>query len=135
MQARWIALALAAGIMAAGPAQAGSGHDDDHGHDDRVEHYEGKKIESREQAVEALRSVNAKLDELLAGELTPQTMNTVHKISYTMENALPYLHSNTDSAAKSLEKMHLASERMEAEAVKTNGEAYLKDLRTILGEP
>jgi len=132
MQARWIALALAAGIMAAGPAQAGDDHDHDHGEEERVEHFEGKEVGSKQEAVTILRDYNARLEDKLSGELTPEKMNSIHKISYTMENALAKLDGDLDGAAQSLERMHLASERMETDAVKRHAQAYLHVMPSVL---
>jgi len=134
MRTRWIALALAAGLMAAGPAQAGSESGDDHGndHDERVEHYAGKEVESKQAAVKILRTYNARLEKRIGGELTPETMNAIHKMSYTMENALAKLDGDLDGAAQSLERMHLSSERMETDAVKRHAQAYLHVMPKVL---
>ena len=131
MRTRWIALALAAGLIAAGPAQAGSEHDE-HADDERVEHFEGKEVENREEAVTILREYNARLEDRLAGQLTPKTMTAIHEMSYTMENALAELDGDLDGAAQSLERMHLSSERMETDAVKRHARAYLHVMPKVL---
>jgi len=128
------ASALTSGLLITGGALA-SGEEDhshDHEHEERAEHYEGKEIENRSQAVETLKAVNGKLQTWLSGELTSQRMTKIHQISYTMENALPYLNGDTETASEHLEGMHLASERMEAGAVKTHGDAYLHTVRELL---
>lgn len=136
MRTRWIALALAAGLMAAGPARAGSESGDDHGdddhEDDRVEHYAGKEVESKQAAVKILHTYNARLEERLAGDLSPKTMTAIHEMSYTMENALAKLDGDLDGAAQSLERMHLASERLEKDAVQRHARAYLHVMPKVL---
>jgi len=108
-----------------GPLQADEG---------RVQHYEPKPAPNLAQAVKNLREYNAILDDLLSQELTPETMDKIHQVSYTLENALKRVDKDLDSIANVLEGMHLASESMKPEDVKNFGNSYLKGIRTVVSE-
>ena len=94
--------------------------------DDQPQHYEGKKPESLEEAVALLAEYNAKLEEILADQpLDAGQMEEVHRLSYTLENALNRINSEMFQLTKTLEDVHLASERRDAETVREQGRAYL----------
>jgi hypothetical protein len=115
---------LAAVLLALAPA---------HADEDRAEHYSGKPAPNLETAVENLRAYNAKLEELLSKEMTAENMDRVHRVSYTLETALQRLDKDLGNIANVLEGMHLASESLDADEVKANGESYLKNMRMLLG--
>ncbi len=99
-----------------------------------AEHYEGKKPETLEEAVKLYKEYNAKLEKILAkDELSSADMEQVHKLSYTIENALGKINTEMLSLAKSLEKVHKASERRDAETVSAQGRKFIDTSMTITG--
>lgn len=125
MQKRVAAAVIAAGLVAGGPALAEDG---------RAQHYEAKPAPNLAMAVQNLRDYNRKLEQQLSQEMTPENMNRIHQLSYTLENALQRLDRDLENIANVLEGMHLASERMNASAVTGNGEVYLENMQLILGQ-
>jgi hypothetical protein len=125
------AAALAAALALGLPAQAAEEHGHEHEHG-KVQHYEGKQAETLQEAVENLRAYNARLEQQLSKELTPARMDRIHRLSYTLENALRRINVEIDQAARRLESMHLASESMEQDTVKTDGKAYLDGLDALV---
>lgn len=116
-------LMLAGSLTLAGAAPAS----------DDVEHYEGKSAETLEQAVANFSAYNGKLAAILEQkELTPQDLATVHQLTYTLENALERIKQDLSDLAETLEEIHLASERADAEAVSSNGASYLDTARTLI---
>ncbi|MGF2687425.1 DUF6746 family protein [Marinobacter sp. DUT-3] len=99
---------------------------------DEVEHFEGKQSATLEAAVANFSEYNKKLETILKGELTPEAMNEVHQLTYTLENALGKINEEFDGLAVTLEEIHLASERADTEGVASNGEAYLETSRTVI---
>lgn len=100
--------------------------------DDRVEHYKGEPSKSLEEAVSNFSIYNHKLEQVLAGELTPEAMADVHKLTYTLENALGKINEEFADVADTLEEIHQASEHADPEGVKSNGKAYLDTARTVI---
>lgn len=107
---------------------------DDHGQDtDRAEHFEGEEAANLEEAVANLVAYNDRLEELLKqDELSAEDMNQIHNYSYTLENALQKVQEETQTVAANLEEVHLASERMDEETVRAQGEVYLETTHTLL---
>jgi len=121
----WMRVLMAAGVLAlAVPATASE-----------AEHYEGKKPETLEEAVKLYKTYNAKLEKILAqDELSSADMEKVHQLSYTIENALGKINTEMLSLSKTLEKVHKASERRDAETVSTEGRKFLDTSNTITGQ-
>lgn len=99
---------------------------------DEVEHFEGEPSETLEQAVSNFEEYNQKLEQILEGDLTPEAMNEVHQLTYTLENALGKINEEFDTLADTLESIHLASERADSDTVKTSGEEYLGVSRQVI---
>lgn len=94
--------------------------------DDRPEHFEGEGAKTLEQALVNLREYNAKLSTIIErDELTASDMAEIHKLSYTLENALERIEDEVDELADVLEKVHVASEEMDRETVRRQAPAYL----------
>lgn len=111
--------------LCAGPAVAD---------EERASHYEGKPAVNLQQAVRNLHEANRKLEARLSEEMTGENMNEIHKLSYTLENALQRLDADLERIADVLEGMHVASERGKGDAVESNGRTYLENIRIIVGE-
>lgn len=99
---------------------------------DEVEHFKGKPAETLEQAVSNFKEYNQKLEQILKGELSPEAMNEVHQLTYTLENALGKINEEFDTLAETLESIHLASERADANTVKASGQQYLDVSRQVI---
>ena len=99
---------------------------------DEVEHFKGKPAETLEQAVSNFKEYNQKLEQILKGELSPEAMNEVHQLTYTLENALGKINEEFDTLAETLESIHLASERADANTVKASGQQYLDFSRQVI---
>lgn len=113
---------LAAGLFFAAPVQASD-----------VDHYEGKSAENLEQAVNNLRQYNQRLESILAKEdLTAEDLGKVHQLSYTLENALQRINKDLATIAGDLEAVHQASERNDADTVRSSGRKYLEQSNTLI---
>ncbi|MFO8142461.1 MAG: DUF6746 family protein [Marinobacter sp.] len=100
--------------------------------DDDYDHYQGEPAKTLEQAVANLSEYNTRLETSLTGELTPEAMNEVHQLTYTLENALSKLDSELEGIAERLERVHKASEHADPDTVKQEGAVYLEKSRTII---
>lgn len=69
---------------------------------------------------------------MLNGELTDNDLMTIHQLTYTLENALEKINIDLEELAQTLEKVHVASETNNREALKEAGSAYLKTSRIIV---
>ncbi|WP_309044120.1 DUF6746 family protein [Marinobacter sediminicola] len=113
--------AVAASLLIAVPAFAGDSS-----------HFKGQPANTLEQAVANFSEYNNKLEKVLAGELTPEAMNEVHQLTYTLENALQKLDDEIDALEDTLEKVHKASEHADPDTVRTAGEQYLSNSRKMI---
>lgn len=121
-----LALVAAFGLSMATPLMA------DH-HGEKVEHFKGKASPTLEAAVKNFSETNKELEALLAKpELSPADLVKVHELTYTLENALKKIDDELDDLAETLEVVHKASEKVEADAVRKNGAAYLKTARQVI---
>ncbi|SFM54854.1 DUF6746 family protein [Marinobacter pelagius] len=96
------------------------------------EHYKGEPAETLEQAVANFSEYNNRLDKVLAGELTPEAMNEIHQLTYTLENALGKLNEEFDDLAERLELVHKASEHADPETIQREGSVYLEKSRKVI---
>ena len=101
--------------------------------EERPDHFEGEAADSLAEAVTQFSETNRLLAELLAqDELSNADLGTVHRLSYTLENALAMFDAQLDTMAVDLEEVHLGSESVERERVRTHGEAYLEAAQTLV---
>lgn len=141
--------AIAFALLTSLPALAGDEHDKEHGHEDHQEHkhdhgdhhghkdqpqhFQGKPAETDKQARKNLKEYNGKLKSLLDKEkLSASDLGEIHRISYTLENAVAQLDPEVKWIAQYLEKVHLASERNNPETVRKKGRAYLSASKGLL---
>lgn len=99
--------------------------------DDRPDHFQGLPSENLEQALQNLYSHNAQLHSVLQGELTPASMHSVHQLTYTLEVALERIASSIETLQEQLEEVHLGSETMDVERVRSNGQLYLNGSQAL----
>jgi hypothetical protein len=115
-------------------------HEDEHEHEhdhERADHFEGKEAETYDEAVSNMKTANNRLEELLAqDELAGSDFLKIHRMSYTMENALAVIREESDGdyedVAESLEAVHLASEKRDAKTVRQEGQKYLDGANAML---
>lgn len=102
-------------------------------HADRPDHFKGKPAETLSAAVANFSEYNQHLAAVLAKDsLEPADMVKVHELTYTLENALEKLRAELAELADTLEEVHVASEKLDAKAVKTQGQKYLGTAREII---
>lgn len=99
----------------------------------RPDHYKGEPSATIEQAVTNFSEYNNRLAKIIAQEtLSPQDMNEVHQLTYTLENALEKLRADFTDLAEVLEEVHVASETVDTSTVKAKGKTYLDSARKII---
>ena len=97
-----------------------------------AKHFEGKSLESIEEALEVFKEYNEQFEAKLNTALDPLALHEIHEMSYTMENALGYIANTINTIAEDLESVHKASEHANPERVKEKGSEYLKLSRTVI---
>jgi hypothetical protein len=103
--------------LAAAPAMA----------QDSVDHYAPQPSETLEQALDNFLEYNAFMAEILAKDsLTPNDMEDVHQLTYTIEAALAKMIAESSALAVQLEIVHHWSEGTNAERLKEHGQTYLE---------
>lgn len=96
-------------------------------------HFKGKPAETLEQAVSNFSEYNQKLSSILNQDnLSPQDMQQVHELTYTLENALGKINATMTELAETLEAVHVSSETGDAEGTKTEGLRYLDTANQII---
>ncbi|MBF8222148.1 DUF6746 family protein [Halomonas sp. 328] len=100
---------------------------------ERVDHFQGEAAETLQAAVEHFTEYNQRLEALLAQEtLSDEELVQVHELTYTLENALETISAEVAELAEELEEVHLASERLDAEGVKSHGRVYLDKAKVLI---
>lgn len=120
-----LVIAAAGALLAFAPASFASDAE-------RPSHYKGKPAETLVEAVRNFSESNAKLDAILNGEVTNVAMSEIHELTYTLENALQKIHADMGELAETLEKVHVASEKLDREAIVKHGREYLSVSRQIV---
>jgi flagellar biosynthesis chaperone FliJ len=95
------------------------------------EHSKGLPADTLQQAIKNYDLYNQKLSEMLAQELTPESMHEIHMLSYTLENALETIEEALEQHQEDLETVHKASEHMKADKVAEFGHKYLETSSTL----
>ena len=107
--------------------------------EEKVDHYEGKEINTVAQAKTVLVETSQKMADVLDDEqLDIAKMEQVHETSYTTEDAVAYLDKETKAnlkiLAEKLEEVHLASEDHKADLLRRNYVAYQAELAQYLAK-
>lgn len=101
--------------------------------DDVPGHYEGLPAETLPQAKTNFSEYSAKLADIIKQDtLTAEDLHEVHRLTYTLENALGKIASEVSELAETLEAVHLASESGDADTVKSRGQTYLEIARQLV---
>jgi len=67
-------------------------------------------------------------------EVTPDDLDAIHQLTYTLENALARIDTEVEGMAVNLEEVHLASERLDRETLREHGPRYLRKARMLAGQ-
>ena len=105
--------------------------------DIKVEHYESKEFSNVEDAMVGLVSTSNEMATIAANnDLDVTMMEKIHQISYTTENAVAKLKSESNydptPLAEALEEVHLASENHKPLELKNKFIAYQAELNNFL---
>jgi vacuolar-type H+-ATPase subunit I/STV1 len=114
-----LVLTLAPSAFASGPGE-------------RYDHFKGKVSETLPEAVQNFSEYNTKLEAILNREIDDNALHEVHELTYTLENALQKINEELAALAEKLEEVHVASERMDRDAVLRHGRDYLRVSRQIV---
>lgn len=124
---------LSGALMVSAASADGHGH---HKHEaEKAKHFAAKPAPDVNTALCNLEKYNAILGDITAGKtLDPVSMNKVHELTYTLENALARLNATLEATAVALEEVHLASERMDQAVVKAESQKYFALLASLSGK-
>ena len=104
------------------------------GDEAEVEHYESKEFADEKSALVGLVSTSTEMAAIAAqAELDATSIEKIHQISYTTENAIAILGTNEKLAA-ALEEVHLASEEHDVADLKNKFIAYQAELNSYLAQ-
>jgi len=100
---------------------------------ERIDHHSGKSADTLGEAVNNFSQYNNRLAAVLEKEqLTPDDLNNIHVLTYTLENALEKINTDLAELAETLELLHVASESDDADGARQYGEIYLKNARIVI---
>ncbi len=89
-------------------------------------HFEGKEVDSLEEAFHQFEEGNEKLEKYLEGDsIESADLAHIHKLTYSLENAISKMQDALGTLATTLEDVHLASERGDQDVVLESGREYL----------
>ena len=111
-----VSLAVVGGVMA----------------EERPDHFQGLAAPDLQAAVANLSEYNNRLEKILSGDLSDADMSAAHELTYTLENALEKIIIDLEELAETLEKVHVASETFNRDALKEASPAYLDTARIIV---
>jgi len=123
MKTRPVLLGLMLAVLVAAPtAQA-----------ERIDHHKGLPANTLEEAVTNFSKYNHKLAAILEQDsLSPEDMDQIHRLTYTLENALEKLHTELGELAETLEELHVASETGQFDKALQSGRDYLETARKVI---
>lgn len=100
---------------------------------DRADHYAPQPSDTLEEALANFSEYNAIMAGIMAKDsLTPNDMEDVHQLTYTLEVALAKLIADSTALADQLEYVHQASEGSNAERLREYGLTYLETAQKIV---
>lgn len=118
-----VAPILAALALTAAPAIA----------DDRPEHYQGEASATLEEAFVNLAEYNTRLRAILdKGEVQGDDFNEIHRLTYTLENALGRIEDELEELEDDLEEIHQASEKGDSKRIETYAPRYFDRAEQLL---
>lgn len=84
------------------------------------------------EAVANFSEYNQRLEKALAQAPTPERLQEIHELTYTLRNALDKINEDMDGLTDTLEEIHISSEAQQADAVQEYASEYLKTARTVI---
>lgn len=101
---------------------------------DKPHHFKGLEAPDLTTALANLSEYNNNLNKLVhKDKLEAEDLVEVHKLTYTLENALERIDIEVKDIADTLEKVHIASETMQPDTVQTEGQKYLDKSAILTG--
>lgn len=101
--------------------------------DERVRHYEAKPSATLEEAVKNFSEYNAKLAEILKKDkLDASDLERIHELTYTLEIALAKINKSMSGLTKTLEMLHISSEKHNEAQARGVGRVYLEVAQTVI---
>ncbi len=100
--------------------------------EEQTGHFKGLAAPDLATAVSNFSDYNNRLETALSGDLSDADLVTIHQLTYTLENALEKINVDLEELAQTLEKVHVASETFNRDALKQAGPAYLQTSRTVI---
>ena len=89
-------------------------------------HFSGKEADSLKEAYHYFEEGNEELEDYLKGEtIEGSDLAHIHELTYTLENAIAKMQTALSNLATTLEEVHLASEKGDADIVLESGREYL----------
>ncbi|TVR14083.1 MAG: hypothetical protein EA401_05285 [Planctomycetota bacterium] len=112
---------------------AEGGHSATHPEPERIEHFKGLDAPDWATAVAHLVEYNQQLRAVVAQEsLTHEDMDTVHQLTYTLENAVERIQQDLVVLADALEEVHQASETDDEARLRSNAAIYFEYTQRLL---
>lgn len=103
-----------------------------HASDERPDHFKGKTVETIEQAKTNITEYNRQMAKILAADkVSVKDMLQIHKITYTLENALQHIDEQIEKLQEELEEIHLASERNDSKTIRRVAPGYLSTSKQL----
>ena len=95
--------------------------------EDQPEHFEGKDSKTLEEAVANLEEASERMEELLEEEeMSGSEIGEIHRLTYTLENAMAKIREEVDMMAEDLEQAHVGSEARDVEQVRRYGKKFVE---------
>ncbi len=89
-------------------------------------HFSGQEAATLKDAVHNFKQANEELEEYLEHDSFQRAdIAHIHELTYTLENALAKMQAELGALATTLEEVHLASEKGDADVIFESGRAYL----------
>lgn len=93
--------------------------------DDRPEHYKGEPSATLEEAFGNLAEYNTRLRAILdKGEVQGDDFNEIHRLTYTLENAMGRIEDELEELEDDLEEVHQASEKGDSKRIEKYAPRY-----------
>ncbi|WP_071798740.1 DUF6746 family protein [Natronohydrobacter thiooxidans] len=94
--------------------------------EERPDHYAAETSADLAEAMDNFSTHNKRMAEILAQPaMTPDHMEDIHQLTYTLEDALAKIITEATELAERLEEVHLASEGVDAAKLTGLASAYL----------
>lgn len=101
--------------------------------DSDAQHFPAIESKSLVEAKCNLSAYQTKLSAILEkSEITPLDAVKVHELTYTLENALIKMQQDLAQMAVVLEEVHLASEKLDTDVIKKQGDVFLSSTNELL---